>query len=55
MERGTLLNTEQINEFLTTSVREHAQVVLSFTRQGKWHLYDTGIDDFDNSAIALQK
>ena len=55
MTRGETLKSDQIREFLLSSQQEHADVVLSFTRQGKWHLHHTHISDFNDDFIALRE
>ena len=53
MSRGETLKSDQIHDFLLTAVQEKADVVVSFTRQGKWRLFNTQIDTFDDEKIVL--
>ena len=55
MNRGEVLQADQINKFLLSSIEEHAEAVLSFTRQGKWRLHHTRIDSFDENTVTLKK
>ena len=53
MTRSETLKSSQINDFLSESRRQGSEVVLSFTRQGKWRILNTQIRDFDDETIAL--
>lgn len=55
MTRGETLQPDQIHDFLLSSIQEHADVVLSFTRQGKWHLHRTRICQFNDDFITLKE
>ena len=53
MSRGETLKFDQISDFLLTAVQGKAPVVVSFTRQGKWRLFDARIAAFDDEKIVL--
>ncbi len=53
MTRSETLKSSQINEFLSESRQQGSEVVLSFTRQGKWRILNTKICDFDEETIIL--
>ncbi|MBL7214497.1 MAG: PilZ domain-containing protein [Phycisphaerae bacterium] len=55
MTRGEALKPDQIRDFLLSSIQEHADVVLSFTRQGKWRLHHTQICCFGEDFIVLEE
>ena len=55
MNRGEILNHDQINHFLSEAVQERADIVLSFTRRGKWRLYHTQIREFTEEIIVLDQ
>lgn len=54
MTRGETLQPDQIRDFLLSSIQGHADVVVSFTHGGKWHLIHTQICRFDEDSIALK-
>ncbi len=55
MTRGELLKSEQIKQFLSDAVQEEAEVVVSYTRQGKWGIIHTKIASFDDETITLSE
>lgn len=55
MTRGKILQADEVRDVLSAGIQEKADVVLSFTQQGKWRLYHALLSFFDDTAIALQK
>lgn len=55
MTRGETLNLDQIKNFLLAAVQENAEVVLTFTHSGKWHIHQTRICQFDDETIFLKE
>ena len=55
MTRGETLKTDQITDVLLSVIQEKADVVLSFTRLGKWYLHHTQISRFDQESIFLKE
>ena len=54
MNRGEMLQPEQTHQFLSDAIQEDADIVLSFTRRGKWRLYHTRICGFTDDNITLK-
>lgn len=54
MTRGETLQPDQINDFLLSSIQEQADVVLSFTKQGKWRVRHVRICQFNDESIILK-
>jgi len=54
MNRGEILNPEQLIQFLAEATQDNADIVLSFTRKGKWRLYHTQIVGFNDEGITLK-
>ncbi len=54
MTRSKKLKSSQIKEFLSEALTKGAEVVLSFTRQGKWRILSTKIHHFDEESLSLE-
>ena len=55
MTRGEILKPDQITDVLSAAIQEKADIILSFTRGGKWHLHHAQIVRFSQEAIFLQE
>lgn len=53
-QQGETLKPEEIKDFLLAAIQEHGDIVLSFTRQGKWRLLNTKIAGFNDESITLE-
>lgn len=53
MTRNETLKSIQIKEFLSESRQKNSEVVVSFTRQGKWRILNAQIRDFSDESISL--
>lgn len=53
MTQRETLKSSQIKEFLAECQSRDAEVVLSFTRQGKWRILNTKIHGFNDETIVL--
>lgn len=54
MTHSNTLQPDQIHDFLLSSIQEHADVVVSFTRRDKWHLYHSQICEFNEDFVILK-
>ena len=55
MTRGEILKLEQINDVLSAAIQGKDDIVLSFTRGGRWYLHHTQISRFDQESIFLKE
>lgn len=55
MTRGEMLKPEQVKDFLREALRENADISLSFTHLGKWHLHHSQICQCDEETLFLKE